>query len=196
MVTGCPVKTFPVRGNVTVGEYVVPLFDTSKFAGAVTTGSAVERFAPLIRKVCAADAVPVTPDIAFKALVDTVRVGMPAWSIVKICAFDIAVLLATVIDAVPAEVTSEARIEAVICVGDTYAVVLFEPFQRTILPFMKFCPLTVSGKAPVPAIFELGTSDVIIGVVTVTFTLSRNAVWAADVAAFQYIPISVSGAVV
>ena len=66
----------------------------------------------------------------------------------------------TVTLAVPALATSEARMEAVNCVGLTKFVVRTAPFQRTLEPLTKFEPLTVSVKAASPAVFEVGLSEI------------------------------------
>ena len=70
----------------------------------------------------------------------------------------------TVTEAVPTAAISEARIAAVNCVADPYVVVRFDPFQRTTEPFTKFVPFTVSVKAAPPAVAELGTNPLVVGI--------------------------------
>ena len=71
--------------------------------------------------------------------------------------------LNTVTLAVPAMAMSEARIEAVSWVEETYVVVRSAPFQRTTELETKFVPFTVSVKAGPPAVAELGLRLVVVG---------------------------------
>ena len=171
-VTGCAVSAVPVRGSVIVFEKVVVFNEISKLAGAVTITSAV-KLLPLTVYDCDAEAVPVTVVIGFKALVDKLILATPAGSMVNIWALETAVPFATVTLAVPADVISVASTAAVSCVAETNVVTLLLPFHRTTLvPLTKPLPLTVSVKAPVPAIFDGGAIEVVIGTTTVTLTLS------------------------
>ena len=86
--------------------------------------------------------------------------------IVKVCALEVpppGAGLKTVTCAVPAVAMSEAGIEAVTWVEDTYVVVRFEPFQRTTDPDTKFVPLTVNVKAGPPAVADEGLRLVVVG---------------------------------
>ena len=71
--------------------------------------------------------------------------------------------LNTVTLAVPATAMSEARIEAVSWVEETYVVVRSAPFQRTTEPETKFVPFTVRVNADPPAIAEEGLRLVVVG---------------------------------
>ena len=64
--------------------------------------------------------------------------------------------LKTVTLMVPVEIRSLARICALSEVGLPYVVVLGDPFHRTTEPLTKFVPVTVSGKAPLTVVAELG----------------------------------------
>ncbi len=98
--------------------------------------------------------------------------------------------LATVMVAVPDDAMSVDKIAAVNCVAETKVVVRLLPFHLTILvPFTKPVPLTVSVKAPVPATFDGGAIEVVVGTATVTLTLSKSAVWFTFVLEFQNAPI-------
>jgi len=85
---------------------------------------------------------------------------------VKVCAFDVpppGVALRTVIEKVPAEVTSEAGIDAVSWVVLTKVVVRFDPLKRTVDPETKLVPLTVSVKIASPAFLDVGEILVVAG---------------------------------
>jgi len=73
----------------------------------------------------------------------TTAAGRVELEIVKEAAAELTPELDTVIDAVPAEVISEAGIVAVSCVELTNVVARGEPFQSTTEPFTKFAPFTV-----------------------------------------------------
>jgi hypothetical protein len=58
---------------------------------------------------------------------------------------------------------SEVNIAAVNWVEETKVVVLLVPFHLTTAPETKLLPLTVSVKAPPPAVAELGDRVLIVG---------------------------------
>ena len=104
---------------------------------------------------------------------DRLIVGTPAGSMVNVCELETATPFATVIAAVPAVTISVDNMEAVNCVAETKTVARLLPFHlTTLVPLTKPVPLTVSVKAPVPATFDGGVIEVIVGTTTVTFTLS------------------------
>jgi hypothetical protein len=64
---------------------------------------------------------------------------------------------------VPAVAMSDAGIAAVNCVGETYVVVRFDPFQRTTELDTKLVPFTVNVNALPPAAAEVGLMLVVVG---------------------------------
>lgn len=71
--------------------------------------------------------------------------------------------LTTVIDAVPAVVTSAAGTVAVSCVEETKVVARPEPFQLAVEVETKLLPFTVNVNKALPAAVELGLSELIVG---------------------------------
>jgi hypothetical protein len=71
--------------------------------------------------------------------------------------------LNTVTLTVPIELTSLARICALIEVRLPYVVVLGDPFHRTTEPLTKFVPVTVSVTAPLTVVTKLGDKAAITG---------------------------------
>lgn len=130
------------------------------------------RLVPVVVKLCADEAVPVTVLNPERAFVEVLIEGTPAWSIVKVCALDTEAPVATVIDAVPADVMFAAGTLAVSCVAETKVVVSGVPFHRTAEPPVKLVPLTVNVKAPDPDTLEVGDNELMYGVATVTLILS------------------------
>lgn len=143
------------------------------------------RLAPVVVKLCDADAVPVTVVNPGNRLVEALITGTPAWSIVNVNALDVAAPVCTVIVAEPAEAMSAAVIAAVSCPEELKVVVLLLPFQRTMDADVKLLPPTTRLNAPELAILDGGESELMNGVATVILILSNRAVWLRFVLPFQ-----------
>lgn len=85
---------------------------------------------------------------------------------VKVWAFDVpppGVGLKTVTLADPADAMSEARMDALSWVEETYVVVRSDPFHRTVDNGTKLFPFTVRVNAAPPAVAEVGERLVVTG---------------------------------
>jgi len=86
--------------------------------------------------------------------------------VVKVCGVEVPppnAGLKTVTLTVLAEATSASVMAAVSVVAEIYVVVRSAPFQRTTEPGMKLVPVAVRVKAPLPATFVAGESEVSVG---------------------------------
>ena len=86
--------------------------------------------------------------------------------IVNVCAFDVpppGAGFTTVTFAVPAAATLAAGTMAVSCVAETKVVTNGEPFQLTVEVETNLVPFTVKVNWALPAMVELGLSEVVVG---------------------------------
>jgi len=114
-----------------------------------------KKFDPLTVSVKA----PLPGDVMVGVMLLIVGTGLPAALITKFTALEIpppGAGLETVTGTVPADAISAAVMEAASWLTVKNVVGRFEPFQRTIDPFMKFDPLTRRVKPAAPAVVDDG----------------------------------------